>query len=84
MIESILIIITVGTMCIISFAVGAKVGQKVSKGQDIEMPSIPNPIRAIREYEDKREAKREQDRYETIMRNIERYNGTSNGQEDVK
>ena len=48
------------------------------------MPAIPNPIRAIREHEDKREAKREQDRYETIMRNIERYNGTSNGQEDVK
>lgn len=84
MIESLLIIIVVGALCIISFAVGAKVGQRVSKGQPVELPSIPNPIRAIREHEDKREAKREQDRYETIMRNIERYDGTSSGQEEVR
>jgi hypothetical protein len=83
MIETLLIIITVGAMCIISFAVGAKVGQRVSKGQPVEIP-LPNPIRAIQEHKSAREAKQERDRYETIMRNIERYDGTSNGQEDVK
>jgi hypothetical protein len=67
---------------IVCLVVGAKVGQTVSKGEPIEMPSV-NPIEAIREHNDKREADREQDRLETIMRNIERYDGSANGQEDV-
>jgi hypothetical protein len=67
---------------IVCLVVGAKVGQTVSKGETIEMPSV-NPIEAIREHNDKREADREQDRLETIMRNIERYDGSANGQEDV-
>jgi hypothetical protein len=83
MIETLLIIITVGAMCIISFAVGAKVGQRVSKGQPVEIP-LPNPIRAIQEHKSSREAKQEQTRLDTIMRNIERYNGTSSGQEEVR
>ncbi len=83
MIESLLIIAAVGALCIISFTVGAKVGQRVSKGQPVEIP-IPHPIKAIHELEDKREARQEQKRIEAIMRNIARYDGTSNGQEDVK
>ena len=83
MIETLLIIITAGAMCIISFAVGAKVGQRVSKGQPVEIP-LPNPIRAIQEYKSAREAKQERDRNETIMRNVDRYDGTSNGQEEVR
>lgn len=78
----ILIILVVGALNIACFFIGAKVGQKVSKGEPIEMPSV-NPIEAIREHNDKKEADREQDRLETIMRNIERYDGSANGQEDV-
>ena len=78
----ILLILTVGALNVACFFVGAKVGQKVSKGEPIEV-KLPNPIEAIREREDKKEAEREQDRYNTIMRNIEAYDGTSNGQEEV-
>ena len=78
----ILLILTVGTLNVVCFFVGAKVGQKVSKGEPVEV-KIPNPMQAIREREDKREAKREQDRIDTIIRNIENYDGTGNGQEDV-
>jgi hypothetical protein len=67
---------------IVCLVVGAKVGQTVSKGEPIEMPSV-NPIEAIREHNDKKEADREQDRLETILRNIERYDGSANGQEEV-
>lgn len=81
--ETAITIAIIGVMNILSFAVGAKVGQRVSKGQPVEIP-LPNPIRAIQEHKSAREAKQERDRYETIMRNIERYDGTSNGQEDVK
>jgi hypothetical protein len=80
--ETIILIAIVGTLNVVCFFIGAKVGQTVSKGETIEMPSV-NPIEAIREHNDKKEADREQDRLETIMRNIERYDGSANGQEDV-
>lgn len=67
---------------IVCFIIGAKVGQAVSKGEKIETPSI-DPLKAYREREAKREAQKEQDRLDTIMRNIEAYDGTGNGQEDV-
>ena len=78
----ILLILTVGALNVACFFIGARVGQKVAKGEPLEV-KLPDPMQAIREREDKREAQREQDRYDTIMRNIEAYDGTSNGQEDV-
>lgn len=78
----ILLILAVGTLCIVCFFVGAKVGQTVAKGEDLKV-EIPNPFEAVRERNDKKEAEREQDRIDTIMRNIERYDGTSRGQEEV-
>ena len=78
----ILLILAVGALNVACFFIGAKVGQKVSKGEPIEIP-IPDPVKAIREREDKKEAEREQDRYETIMRNIENYDGTDRGQKDI-
>lgn len=80
--ETIILIALVGTLNVVCFFIGAKVGQTVAKGEPIELPSV-NPIEIIREHNDKREAEKEQDRIETIMRNIERYDGTSSGQEDV-
>lgn len=71
-----------GTLNVVCFFVGAKVGQKVVKGEPIELPSI-NPMEAIREAQDKREAEREQRKLDTILQNIETYDGTGNGQKDV-
>ena len=80
--EIVLILLVAGALNIACFFVGAKVGQTVAKNEPIEMPKI-DPLKAIREHEDRKEAKREQDRYETIMRNIETYDGTGEGQVDV-
>lgn len=80
--ETVLIILTVGTLNAVCFFIGAKIGNKVSKGEPIEV-SLPDPLSAIREHEDRKEAKREQNRFDTIMRNIENYDGTGDGQEDV-
>lgn len=77
-----LLIVAVGIMNIACFFVGSVVGQKVSKDEPIEVPKI-EPLKAIREHEDRKEAKREQDRLEAIMRNIDNYDGTGQGQEDV-
>lgn len=67
---------------IVCLIVGAKVGQAVSKGEAIETPTL-NPIKAMQEHADKKQAKAEQERIETIMRNIESYDGTGANQEDV-
>jgi uncharacterized protein YneF (UPF0154 family) len=82
MIENILMILILGALNIVCFFVGAKIGQKVVKGESVEMPSV-NPIKAIREHNEKKSAEIEQDKLDKIMRNIERYDGTSKGQEDV-
>ena len=74
--------LTVGALCAICFLIGAKVGQTVSKGETIELPSI-NPLEAYRKHEAKKEAEAESERFAVIMGNIERYDGTSNNQEDV-
>ena len=67
---------------ILCFMIGAKVGQTVAKGDPVEMPSV-NPLKAFREHEAKKEAEIEQNMANTILQNVERYDGTSNGQKDV-
>lgn len=67
---------------IVCFIIGAKVGQAVSKGEKIETPTL-DPMKAYRENEAKKEAHKEQERLEAIMRNIESYDGTAAGQQDV-
>ena len=80
--ESILILLIAGTLNIVCFFVGAKVGQKVVKGEEIQAPEISMPT-PIRDYRKKKQAEYEQDRLDTIMQNIEAYDGTSVGQKDV-
>ena len=74
--------LVVGTLCIVCFLIGAKVGQQVSRGEKIETPTL-NPIKAIQERQDKKAAQQEQEKMDTILRNIETYDGTARGQEDV-
>ena len=78
----ILLVITVGTLNIVCFLFGVKVGMSVVKGEPIELPSI-NPMKAIREYQSQREADKERSKFDTLMQNIENYDGTSKGQKDV-
>lgn len=77
-----IIIIAVSTLNMACFFIGAKVGQKVVKGEPLVMPSL-NPMEAIREHNSRKEAERQQKRDEIILQNIERYDGTPFGQEDV-
>lgn len=78
----VLLVLTVGAMCIGCFLIGAKVGQKVSKGEEITLPTI-NPLKAYREHETRKIAEMEQNRLDTIMQNIESYDGTASGQREV-
>ena len=78
----ILLVLTVGVLCIGCFIVGAKVGQQVAKGEPVKLP-LPDPIKIIKEHKREKEVDRERSKVETILRNIESYDGTPIGQEDV-
>lgn len=79
----ILLIAVVGTLNIVCFFIGAKVGQTVAKGKEIEVPKIPSPMTVYKTHRATKEAEAEKNRLDIILRNIERYDGTGNGQEDV-
>jgi hypothetical protein len=78
----IMLIAVVSAFNVMCFIIGAKVGQKVARNETIKLPNF-NPFEAVREMQDKKEAEREQQRTETILHNIDNYDGTSNGQKDV-
>ena len=79
-------VLAVGFVCMASFLMGAKLGQKVTKGEEIKVPSV-NPVQAVREHKATKEAdekaKMVQYKMETILQNIDKYDGTTKGQEDV-
>jgi hypothetical protein len=79
--EALLLAIT-GLLNIVCFIIGAKVGQTVSKGERIETPNV-NPLKAFRESRARKEEEMKQDKRDAILRNVERYDGTARGQEDV-
>lgn len=66
-----------------SFVMGAKIGQKTIKGETIETPKIPNPVKAIEEYKESKEYKEKQERFNNMMDNINNYDGTGLGQKDI-
>ena len=69
---------------IVCFITGAKVGQAVKKGKDIEIEfPTASPTEIMRNHWAKKDAQKEQDRLDTVMKNIESYDGTSFGQRDI-
>ena len=82
MIENIIMLFGLGALNIVCFFIGAKIGQKVVKGEEIKAPEITIPT-PIRDYQKKKQAEAEQNKIDTILQNIETYNGTSAGQKDV-
>ena len=80
--ETLLLIAVVGTLNVVCFFIGAKVGQTVAKGETIEAPNL-NPIEIVREYKEDKERRHTLDRINTLLENIDNYDGTSIGQKDI-
>jgi hypothetical protein len=78
----VLLLAVMGAVNILCFVIGAKVGQAVSKGEKIKLPEL-DPLKAYREHQNRQEAKKKQDIYEAILRNVDSYDGTPYGQEDI-
>lgn len=77
-----LTLILISALNIVCFFIGAKVGQKVVRNEALETPNL-NQMKAYREKQSKKAAQEEQDKIDAIMRNIERYDGSTRGQEDI-
>lgn len=80
--EQIILIAVIGIMNILCFFIGAKIGQKVARNETITMPKI-EPVKTIREYNEQKEVRMEQERDRVIAENIDNYDGTGLGQKDV-
>jgi hypothetical protein len=77
-------LLLVGMQNLVCVIIGLKIGLALNKGESF---SLPNPIKEYAEQQAKRQAKKEakaeQDKIETILKNIENYDGTGFGQMDV-
>ena len=71
--------VLVSIVNLICFVVGAIVGQKSATKEKI----ISNPIKAIEKHLEEKEIKIEEDKYKTILSNIDNYDGTGLGQQDI-
>lgn len=78
----VLTIAVTGALAIVCFFVGAKVGQTVSRGEDIKVPTV-NPMEMYRARQGRKEAEKEAEKLEALMHNIEVYDGTSAGQKEI-
>ena len=81
--DVVLLLAIAGLTNIACFVIGAKVGQKVIRGESIETPSV-NPMKAYKEHKQQKEAEAEKNKVDTILRNIDNYDGTGYGQEEVR
>lgn len=79
----ILLICTVfGVFLILSFVIGARVGQKIVKGEEVKV-ELPNPIKKIEEHREKKEVEKEIEKLDIITENIDNYDGTGLGQKEI-
>lgn len=79
--ETLILIMGVGLMNVLCLLIGVKTGQKTSKGEEITLPNL-NPIEVVRTHEENRQQKKEEDNFNTMLENIEVYDGTGLGQKD--
>lgn len=81
----ILLVLVTGILIIVSFFIGVKIGQSVSKGEEIKAPDFSklNPVKIYEEHKEKVKADKEAEKINTILHNIEVYDGTGAGQKDV-
>lgn len=71
------------TFNLLSFALGAKIGQKVVRQETISLSPVKAVKKAITEHKET-VAKEEEDEYfEAIRKNIDNYTGDSIGQVDI-
>ncbi len=80
--ETIALLFLFGIFIILSYTLGLKNGQKLKNEEEIKIPEI-NPVKIVRNEIETFEQKKKQDAYDTMMANIDNYDGTGIGQKDI-
>lgn len=80
--EVILFCCIFGLFIIVSYTLGLRNGQKLSKREEIKMPEV-NPVTAINKQIERKETKKEQEAFDVMMSNIDIYDGTGLGQREI-
>lgn len=79
----ILMLVIMTASNIVCLVMGAKIGQQVAKGQPVKV-DLPNPVAAIKEHREESQTAAKQSQVEAILRNIDRYDGSPLGQEEIR
>lgn len=78
--EQLLLVVFICLSNIVCLIVGAKVGQKAYRGEEIK---LPNPVEKVQTFKESQEHRKEQEAVETMLYNIDVYDGTGLGQKDI-
>lgn len=79
---TILISILISAINLLCFYFGVRIGQKVAKKEEIKIEGL-NPVKVIDTINQSKEDKKEQERMRIIAENIDNYDGTGLGQQDI-
>ena len=79
---TILISMLISTINLLCFYFGVRIGQKVAKKEEIKIEGL-NPVKVIETINQSNEDKKEQERMRIIAENIDNYDGTGLGQQDI-
>ena len=80
--DTILLLFLFVIFIITSYTLGLKNGLKLKNNEEIKMPEI-NPVKIVRNEIESFEEKKRQAAFETMMSNIDNYDGTGLGQKDI-
>lgn len=80
--ETIALLFLFGVFIIMAYTFGLENGQKLKNNEEIKIPEI-NPVKIVRNEIETFEQKKKQDAYDTMMANIDNYDGTGLGQKDI-
>lgn len=75
--------IVIYLMNLLSFVLGAKIGQKVVRQESITLSPVKAVKNVISEHKEQKAKEAEDDYYETLMHNIDNYTGDSIGQVEI-
>ena len=82
MTDTIIICTIFGVFLMLSFILGARIGQKIVKGEEVKI-ELPNPIKKIEEHKEIKEVQKELDKLEIMNQNIDNYDGTGAYQKEI-
>lgn len=77
-------LIVFGIFIIVAFTLGIVLGQKLNKGEEVKVNPVEIVQEKVEEYKEKKESKINQEELETMLKNIDNYDGSSIGQLEIR